>query len=156
MSDATPQTIAETVTFRLGTLGARLSTRFSEKISKYNLKLKHVGVLTAIRAGAGSSQLELARVMRVVPSVVVANIDELEQLGALKRVRDQNDRRRQNITLTPRGHALLKDCTAAAREVDAEVTTGLDEAQKRALKEILDVISVNEVSLAQGPEASAS
>ena len=147
MNDATPQTITETMTFRLGTLGARLSTRFSEKISKYGLKPKHVGVLTAIRAGAGGSQLELARVMRVVPSVVVANIDELEKLGALARVRDRNDRRRQTITLTPYGYALLKDCTAAAREVDAEITAGLDEAQKRALQEVLGVISVNEVLL---------
>lgn len=139
--------MTETVTFSLGVLGARLTTRFAEKISRYGLKPKHVGVLVAVEAGAGNSQLELARAMRVVPSVVVTNVDELEQLGALKRVRDRSDRRRQNIVLTPLGRTLLEDCTAVAQTVDAELTAGLSEAQELRLRELLDVMTTAEAEL---------
>ena len=136
--------VADTVSFRLGTLGARVSARFAEKIDRYGVKPKHVGLLTAIDAGIGGSQLELARALRVAPSVVVANVDELELLGALRRVRDRNDRRRWNLFLTPRGRALLEDCAAASRELDAEITADLDESQRVALGKLLGVVSTTE------------
>ena len=144
MEDATQRAVAETVSFRLGTLGALVSARFAGKIEGYGVKPKHVGLLAAIDAGVAGSQLELARTLRVVPSVVVAHVDHLEQLGALRRVRDRSDRRRQNLILTPRGRNLLGDCTAVAREIDAEITANLDETQQVTFQELLGILARTE------------
>ncbi len=142
MESATPQgAITETIAFRLVKLGALASARFAEKIEGYGVRPKHVGLLAAIEAGVAGSQLELARALGVAPSVVVTNVDDMERLGALRRVRDQDDRRRQNLVLTPRGRALLEGCAAAAREVDAEVTAELDETQRIFLRELLGVLA---------------
>lgn len=145
MEGATPRgAVTETTTFRLGTLGVLVTARFAEKIGGRGVRPKHVGLLAAIEAGVAGSQLELARALGVAPSVVVAHVDDLEGLGALRRVRDQDDRRRQNLVLTPDGRALLEGCAAAAREVDAEVTAELDEAQRVSLRELLGVMADTE------------
>lgn len=110
-----------------------------------------MGLLTPIDAGVAGSQLELARVLGVLPSVVVAHVDDLERLGTLRWVRDRSDRRRQNLVLTPRGRTLLEDCAAAAREVDAEITADLDETQRVALRKLLGVVEATEASPKREP-----
>lgn len=144
MDDASLRALTGTIAFRLGVLGALAEARFAGRIERHGLRPKHVGLLTAIGAGAAASQQELAGAMRVVPSVVVANADELERLGAVRRVRDRGDRRRQNLVLTPRGRELLAECSAAARAVDDEIAADLDEGQRDVLRRLLGVVAATE------------
>lgn len=81
-----------TATFRLSLLGTELTRRFITAIGDLQLKPKHVGLLALLAAAEGRSQRELARVMDVAPSLVVALLDELEALGAVRRVQAQHDR----------------------------------------------------------------
>ncbi|MEV6052120.1 MarR family winged helix-turn-helix transcriptional regulator [Streptomyces sp. NPDC052107] len=122
-----------TLVFRLGTLGATMSDRFAERIERHRLKPKHVGLLTALGQGSFASQQDLAGQLGVAPSLVVSLADHLETLGAVRRVRDPRDRRRQALTLTDRGHELLAACTAEARALDAELTAHLGESERQAL-----------------------
>lgn len=122
-----------TVSFRLGTLGSAVADRFAARIEAYDLKPKHAGLLTALSLEQAASQQELAIRLGVAPSLVVALADHLERLGAIERVRDPQDRRRQVLTLTDRGRELLRDCTEAARTLDDELTAGLTAAERRAL-----------------------
>ena len=93
------------------------------------LKPKHAGLLTVIDRGLAASQLDVAATMGVVPSLVVSMADHLVRLGAIERVRDPRDRRRQILTLTGEGRRLLAECAALARSVDEELaaTLPLDE-----------------------------
>lgn len=122
-----------TVVFNLGTLGTLAADRFAERVEALGLKPKHAGLLAALDAGQAASQQDLARRLGVAPSLIVALADQLQELGALERVRDAEDRRRQVLNLTTEGRRLLSDCVAAAQAVDKELTSGLSDTQRAAL-----------------------
>jgi len=133
--------VKETLTFRLGTLGALVTERFTEKIADLDLKPKHVGVMTALAAGRPASQQELAAMMGVAPSLMVSLADHLEGLGAIGRTRDAGDRRRMVLELTPAGKKLLAKCAALAAEVDEEFAAALGDQERTRLKKALDVLA---------------
>ncbi|WP_307796465.1 MarR family winged helix-turn-helix transcriptional regulator [Actinomadura barringtoniae] len=133
--------LPETLAFRLGTVGAVVADRFAERIAAHDLKPKHAGLLTALSAGEVASQQDLAARLGVAPSLVVALADHLEGLGAIERVRDPRDRRRQVLTLTGHGRELLQACGEAARSLDEEITAGLSAAQRKALQAALGVLA---------------
>ncbi|WP_460303994.1 MarR family winged helix-turn-helix transcriptional regulator [Actinocorallia aurea] len=132
--------LAETVAFRLGTLGSVVTDRFAAALAPLDLKPKHAGLLALLDAGCGASQLDVARAMGVAPSLVVSLADHLEGLGALQRVRDPADRRRQVLTLTSRGRELLAACAETARALDAELTAPLTARERAALGRVLAVL----------------
>jgi DNA-binding MarR family transcriptional regulator len=133
--------LPSTVAFRLGTVGAVVADRFADKIEKLDLKPKHAGLMTALAAGVPASQQELATRLGVAPSLVVTLADHLEALGAVQRVRDPGDRRRQVVSLTDHGRQLLAQCAASARDLDEELTAGLTPAQRKALRDALGVLA---------------
>ena len=135
--------LTDTVTFHLGTLGTIITDRFAGRIGEFGLKPKHVGLLVMLDAGGPASQQQLARALRVVPSLVVALADQLEDLGAVRRQRDPDDRRRQNLVLTARGRTLLRRCTAIAAAMDAELTADLDPPAREALRRALMAVTAS-------------
>ncbi|NUW40220.1 MarR family winged helix-turn-helix transcriptional regulator [Nonomuraea rhodomycinica] len=133
--------LTSTLTFRLGTLGAVLTDRFSARLAAHDLKPKHVGLLAVLDSGAAASQLDVARIMNVAPSLVVSLADRLEELGAVRRERDPADRRRQVLTLTAEGRDLLAACARAAAELDAELLEGLDQDGAETLRATLGTLA---------------
>jgi DNA-binding MarR family transcriptional regulator len=133
--------LTDTLSFRLGTLGAIVSARFAAAVEAYGVKPKHVGLMAVLSSGTPASQQELAATMNVAPSLVVALADQLESLGAIERVRDPDDRRRQKLSLTGHGQALLADCTQAARALDAELTASLAGVDRAALHRALATLA---------------
>ncbi|MFF4776695.1 MarR family winged helix-turn-helix transcriptional regulator [Microtetraspora fusca] len=133
--------LTSTLAFRLGTLGAVVTERFSARLAAHGLKPKHVGLLAILEAGTATSQLDIAKLMNVAPSLVVSLADRLEELGAVRRERDPFDRRRQTLALTAEGRELLAACTGAAAELDAELTDGLRLEEVKALRSVLGTIA---------------
>ena len=130
-----------TIVFRLGTVGSVAGDLFAERIQAYDLKPKHAGLMTALSEGVAASQQELAARLGVAPSLVVSLADHLETLGAVRRVRDPGDRRRQVLTLTDHGRDLLEQCAAAASALDEELTAALAPEQRAALHDALGVLA---------------
>lgn len=129
--------------FRLGTLGAVATDRFAAAIEPYDLKPKHVGLMSALALEVAASQQDLAARLGVVPSLVVSLADHLERLGAVQRVRDPEDRRRQILTLTDHGRTLLTQCDSAALVLDRDLAAQLTAAQQAALHEALAILAAN-------------
>jgi DNA-binding MarR family transcriptional regulator len=132
-----------TLVYRLGTLGSVAASLFAARIAAYDLKPKHAGLLTALSRGAAASQQELAARLGVAPSLVVALADHLEALGAVERVRDPADRRRQVLSITDQGRKLLADCTSTARSLDDTLTQQLTPEQRQALHEALGILAAH-------------
>jgi DNA-binding MarR family transcriptional regulator len=126
-----------TIVFNLGTLGALASERFAGRVEALGLKPKHAGLLAALDAGSAASQQELASRLGVAPSLIVVLADQLQELGALERIRDPQDRRRQVLTLTVEGRRLLGRCAEAAESTDIELTAGLTESECTTLARAL-------------------
>lgn len=129
------------LTFRLGVLGAMQEARYAEALAPMGLKPKHVALISALRLGRAGSQLELAQVLRIAPSLVVLLADQLEERGLVARVRDQLDRRRQHLELTTKGTQTLVDCVALVTALDTELTDALAPADRTALARILGTLA---------------
>ncbi|WP_040805956.1 MarR family winged helix-turn-helix transcriptional regulator [Nocardia concava] len=136
-----PTELPKTVAFRLGTVGSVVADRFAARIAGLDLKPKHAGLMTALSHGEAASQQELAKRLGVAPSLVVSLADHLERLGAIERVRDPEDRRRQVLTLTEPGYELLAACEQAAKELDKELTAGLTAKERTAFLRALGVLA---------------
>ncbi|MEY9872623.1 DNA-binding MarR family transcriptional regulator [Streptacidiphilus sp. MAP12-33] len=135
--------LTATLVFTLGTLGTVATDRFTRALDAFDLGLKpkHVALLVTLGAGAAASQQELAGRMGVAPSLVVSLTDHLEQLGAVQRVRDPQDRRRQVLTLTTVGRRLVERCEAAGRALDDELAAPLTPDQRAALAQALRLLA---------------
>ena len=57
-------------------------------------------------------------------------VDELERRGLVERQRDEADRRRSVVRVTPRGLALLADADALARSIEDDLFGDLDAAAR--------------------------
>ncbi|MFF7634862.1 MarR family winged helix-turn-helix transcriptional regulator [Kitasatospora sp. NPDC008050] len=141
MNAADPVPLTATTTYRLGLLGALAGARFTERIGSLRLKPKDVALLGLLQSDGPTAQLTVARRLGVAPSLVVTVADRLEVLGAVRRLRDQSDRRRQQLVLTDTGQELLTRCAAIARELDEELTAGLDPAARQALDAALGTLT---------------
>ncbi len=141
MSNVKSTGLQATVAYRLGTLGAEVADRYADRIASHGLKPKHAGLMAALGQGSAASQQDLARHLGVAPSLIVALADHLERLGAIERVRDPHDRRRQVLTLTAHGRDMLAHCEAAARSLDEELTAALTADQRSALDQALTVLT---------------
>lgn len=126
------------VSFLLAKVGQVATTRFTAKLAPYGVKAKHVGLLALLSGGTRDFQQELGRRLGVAPSLIVAMADELEQLGAITRIRDPDDRRKSTLEVTDSGRDLLKKCTRALQEVDDELLTHVSQADREVLHKILN------------------
>jgi len=127
-------TFTSSFAFQVGKLGQFATDRFAERVAPLGLRPRHCGVLGVLRAGQ-PAQLDLASALGVSNSVVVNMLDELEELGAVRRVRETEDRRRQRVKLTALGRTLARKATRLAHELDRDLLASLDDAQTATLRD---------------------
>lgn len=137
---AAEESLTDTVGFLLGKLGQQANVRFADRLAPLGLRPRHCAVLELL-SGGPRAQLELAKAVGVTASVVVDMLDELEQLDAVRRVRDTADRRRQLIELTPTGRELRHQTLSLARQNDEELLTAISPAEAAALLRTLGRIA---------------
>lgn len=102
-----------------------LITRIVAAFEPYELRTGGFSALALIAANPGCAQADIAREFGVDKSVVVALIDQLEQRGLAERGRSTSDRRRNTLTLTAKGEALLHEMDVLGRSVEAPIRAAL-------------------------------
>ena len=83
------------------------------------------------------TQRELGTVIDVDPSILVTLLNPLEAAGYLSRERDPADRRRHVVSLTPAGERQLDSAAQAQRQAEDELLSGLTDAQRAQLRDLL-------------------
>jgi DNA-binding MarR family transcriptional regulator len=103
-----------------------------------NLRPGCFGVLRIVERSAGPvSQRDVAERMGIDPSDVVDLVDRLETAGFLRRRRDERDRRRYALELTPAGGQAIGRFAAVARAVDEAVLAVLEPDQRETLRALI-------------------
>ncbi|HET9874773.1 MAG TPA: MarR family winged helix-turn-helix transcriptional regulator [Mycobacterium sp.] len=141
MSQAPGTDQSDGVAFLLAQLGHHAAKLFAEQMAKVELTPPHAGILRAIAAGPGRSQQALSAQLGLLPSRVVAYVDELEQHGYVERGRNPDDRRRHALYLTAAGKRLMGKISDLARQHERRLTAGLSAEQRRTLRELLTTIA---------------
>ena len=94
-----------------------------------------------IAAEPGRSQQALSGQLGLLPSRVVAYVDELEDLGYVERRRNPDDRRLHALYLTPSGKKALSKIGELGRQHERLMTAGLDTEQRDTLRQLLAAIA---------------
>ena len=99
------------------------------------------GVLRVIeRAPTPLSQREVSALIGIDASDVVDLVDRLERAGFVRRRRDDQDRRRNVLELTPDGLQAIERFERVAMAVDEVVLRGLDEEERATLRHLLQKV----------------
>ena len=131
----------DSVAFLLSQLGHRSASVFTDLIASIDLTPPHAGILRAIAAEPGRSQQALSGQLGLLPSRVVAYVDELEDRGYVERRRNPDDRRLHALYLTAAGKKVLTKIGELGRQHDRLLTAGLDARQRDILHQLLATIA---------------
>jgi DNA-binding MarR family transcriptional regulator len=131
----------DNVAFLLSQLGHRSASVFADLIASIDLTPPHAGILRVIAAEPGRSQQALSGQLGLLPSRVVAYVDELEDLGYVERRRNPDDRRLHALYLTPSGKKALSKIGELGRQHERLMTAGLDSEQRDTLRQLLAAIA---------------
>jgi DNA-binding MarR family transcriptional regulator len=129
------------VAFLLAQLGHHAAGLFAETIATLDLTPPHAGILRAIASEPGPSQQSLSVQLGLLPSRVVAYVDELEDRGYVERRRNPSDRRLHALFLTPAGKKLMRRLSELARRHEHQMTASLDAVQRDMLRELLTTVA---------------
>ncbi len=129
------------VAFLLAQLGAHAAMRFDERVGEVGFFRPQPGILGLLSRSSGISQQELAETLGILPSRVVAFVDELEEAGLVTRVRDAVDRRRNTLVLTSAGRAAWQKVATVARAHEAEISSALSDKERDVLAGLLTRIA---------------
>jgi DNA-binding MarR family transcriptional regulator len=103
-----------------------------------NLRRGCFGVLRVLeRADGPISQREVAAETGIDASDVVDLVDRLEGAGYVRRQRDERDRRRYALELTPDGSEAIGRFAQVSREVDQSVLSVLDDEERDTLRRLI-------------------
>ena len=123
--------------FLLAQLGHHAASLFAEQMASIDLTPPHAGILRAIASDPGRSQQALSGQLGLLPSRVVAYVDDLEDRGYVERRRNPDDRRLHALYLSASGKKLMRKIGDLARQHDRRLTAGLDDGQRETLRVLL-------------------
>ena len=136
-----PDNRRDGVAFLLTQLGQHAADLFAERIAAVGLTPPHAGILRAIAASPGRSQQALSSQLGLLPSRVVAYVDDLEDRGYVERRRNAEDRRLHALHLTESGQLLMRRIGEVARQHERNLMAGLTAEQRKTLGGLLATLA---------------
>jgi MarR family transcriptional regulator, lower aerobic nicotinate degradation pathway regulator len=112
----------------------------ADALANEGARRQHYSVLTSLSEQGPASQAELGRRLWIDRSDLHALLGELEDDGFVGRVRDEHDRRRNLVTLTPAGQALLGRLDKAVDRAQDALLAPLSAGDRRELRRLLQLL----------------
>ena len=135
--DETPARLKAKSTWLISQVAARSHGLLTERLAAAGARGYHYRLLAALAEFGPSSQASLGRRTRMDRSDVVAAVSELAAQGLVERAADPADRRRNVVTLTPRGTARLERLDHVLADVQDELLAPLSGAERAELARLL-------------------
>jgi DNA-binding MarR family transcriptional regulator len=109
----------------------------ADELEPHGLLTAQWSVLRVLWDIEGLTQVELAERMRVEKASLTDVLDSMERRGLIMRARNEEDRRKINITLTAQARRLKTDTLPHALKINRKATRGMSEAEARELRRLL-------------------
>jgi MarR family transcriptional regulator, lower aerobic nicotinate degradation pathway regulator len=139
-----PRRLRQLPSWLAGQVARRAEVLVGDALAQEGVRRQHFTVMTSLTEQGPASQATLGRRLWIDRSDLNAILNELEHDGLISRVRDEQDRRRNVVELTPRGAEALK-------RLDKRV-----DAAQRSLLEPLSVTDRHELIRLLGQLADAT
>src|SRR4051794_26488621 len=123
--------------YLLKKLGFAFKEQALDAFEPTGLNPQHHAVLSLLEESTCRQQGTLADRLGYDRSVMVGLLDDLEERGLVERKRDQEDRRRHVVSLTPAGREALDGLRRLIRQTEKEFFSALSPADQRTLHDLL-------------------
>ena len=137
-----------TVANRLRPVLLKLNRELRREVHSLGVSGYQVSLLIAIKQTPGIGIRGLAAQERMSPAGMSGRVARLEAAGLVQRTADEQDRRRQGLTLTSAGEGVLRSVKRRRTAWLAERLKGLDEAELEAvdaaIEPLLGLLAENE------------
>lgn len=114
-----------------------LEQRTDTALADLGVTTRDLGVLRVVAGGVARSQQEIATLLGVDRTSMVALVDALERRGIVARRPAAGDRRRNVVELTAEGRALFTEAEEVAVRAEGAFTASLDGPTPAALRAAL-------------------
>ena len=151
-----PEELLASAMFLLKRLGMAAKERTMPAFEEAGLHPYHHAILAVLDEGSRETQGSIADALGYDKSQLVGLLDELEEDGLIERRRDQTDRRRQIVRITPAGRKALDRLRRLARQLEEEFFSPLDEAELRRLHDLLLRLGMKHLPNCRPPESRAA
>ena len=132
-----PDRITRLPSWLTGQLATTASGLVAEALASDGLRRAHFVVLSALAERGAASQAALGRRLLVDRSEMHALLGELEERGYVARVRDEGDRRRMLVDLTPAGARAVKRLDRQIQGAQDALLEPLSATDRRELERLL-------------------
>ncbi|MGH3265853.1 MAG: MarR family winged helix-turn-helix transcriptional regulator [Trebonia sp.] len=117
-----------------------LEQRTDAALADVGLTSRDLGVLRVIAGGEARSQQEVAAVLGIDRTSMVALLDALERRAIVARKPSERDRRRNVVELTQDGRSLFQRAEQRSIEAEQAFTTALGDAGGAELRRALQAV----------------
>jgi DNA-binding MarR family transcriptional regulator len=117
-----------------------LESRTDAALARFGITSRDLGTLRVIAGGEAKSQQDVAGILGVDRTSMVALLDALEQAGVVARRPSEQDRRRNVIELTKRGRELLVQAEQASLAVEKDFVGVLGDGGANDLRRALGAL----------------
>ncbi|MFD0419402.1 MarR family winged helix-turn-helix transcriptional regulator [Streptomyces sp. NPDC127108] len=136
-----PSAVRTLPSWLLGRAAARGRGLVAEALAAEGMKMWHHVVLAAVADLGPVAQADLGRGIQLDPKDLVGVLNDLQGAGLVERTPDPKDRRKNAVTLTAEGRALLRRCATAARAANADLLAPLSAAEREAFLDMLERVA---------------
>jgi MarR family transcriptional regulator, organic hydroperoxide resistance regulator len=134
--------LADDLGFLLSRASGVVARAVSRTLAPLGLRMRSYSILAlAAENRDGVTQRQLAAIVGLDPSQVVALVDELEERGLVVRAADSNDRRTKLVKVTDEGRRLHAEAARQVAERDERHFDRLPRKQRDELREMLRQIA---------------
>ncbi len=105
------------------------------------LRIPQFGVLDFLLTNSQAVQTDLANHFAKDKSVMLRQLDEMEEAGWLERQMDPNDRRRKNLVVTKAGLEVYKKASKVRAKVFAQVLDGVGEKELATCLKVINAMN---------------
>ncbi len=130
----------ELVGYGLRRAQIRMTEAFDAQLGGLGVTTQRFSALVLIASNPGLKQTELAGVMGIARSGVLAIVEALSLQGLIERRPAPGDARAQALFLSPLGEEKLPKIVQLVREHDRELVRGFSAAEIETLKSLLERI----------------
>jgi DNA-binding MarR family transcriptional regulator len=132
-----PEELVASSLFLLKRLGMSAKERSLPAYEEAGVHPYHYAILVALDSGTHETQGSIADSLGYDKGQLVGLLDELEEAGLVERRRDQADRRRQIVQMTPAGKKQLEQLRRLTAQIEDEFMSSLSESEREQLHGML-------------------
>jgi DNA-binding MarR family transcriptional regulator len=138
-----PEELRASTAYLLGRVGYAVKLTVLEEFERQGLSMYQYSVLAVLGEGVKEAQSTIADTLNLDRGQLVGVLDGLEEDGLIERRRDQSDRRRHLVSLTPAGKRQLVKMRKIVKRIEDTFLEPLDDTTRAALHDALLRVAAN-------------